>query len=171
MDKKALIVSADLFEDSELLCPMYRLQELGYQVDIAAPQKGTITGKHGYKVEAGLAIGEVESAGSCGYSVLVLPGGKAPAAVRQIPAALDIVRDFVSSGIPIAAICHGPQVLVSAGVVNNKRMTCYQSVAEELKDAGAQYEDVEVVVDGQFVTSRMPMDIPAFNRELVKKLG
>ncbi|EPR44322.1 intracellular protease, PfpI family [Desulfovibrio sp. X2] len=170
-DKKALIVSADNFEDTELLVPLYRLQEAGYHVDLAAPSKGKITGKHGYSVEANLGVEDVESAGSCGYSLLVLPGGKAPAALRVIPKVLDIARDFASSGAPIAAICHGPQILISAGLLQGRRATCYSSVVPELKEAGVNYEDKEVVVDGQFVTSRSPEDLPAFDREMMKKLG
>lgn len=170
IQRKALIVSADNFEDSELLAPMYRLQEAGFVVDVAAPSKGTITGKHGYEVEANLDVDSVEDAGSCGYKILVLPGGKAPEALREIPRVLDLVRDFVSSGLPIAAICHGPQILISAGVLNGKKATAYASVQPELKDAGIETVDQEVVVDGQFITSRQPSDIPAFNREMMKKI-
>ena len=169
--KKALIVSADNFEDSELLYPLYRLREAGFQVDLAAPSPGPITGKHGYTLTANLGVDAVESAGSCGYSLLVLPGGKAPQALRAIPKVIDIVTDFASSGIPIAAICHGPQLLVTARLLHGRRATCYTSVAEELKAAGALYEDVPVVVDGPFVTSRQPDDLPDFMREVMKKVG
>ena len=169
--KKALIISADLFEDSELLYPLYRLQEAGFLVDVAAPAVGTITGKHNYAVTANLAVDAVESAGSCGYSLLVLPGGKAPAALRDIPKVIDIVNDFASSGIPMAAICHGPQILVTARLLRGKRATCYTTVADELREAGALYEDAPVVVDGNLVTSRIPADLPDFMREVMKKVG
>lgn len=169
--KKALIISADLFEDSELLYPLYRLQEAGFQVDVAAPTTGTITGKHNYAVTANLAVDAVESAGSCGYSLLVLPGGKAPAALRGIPKVIDIVNDFASSGLPIAAICHGPQILVTARLLRGKRATCYTTVADELREAGALYEGAPVVVDGNLITSRIPADLPDFMREVMKKVG
>lgn len=169
--KKALIVSADHFEDTELLYPLYRLQEAGFQVDVAAPAAGPITGKHNYTVTANLAVDAVESAGSCGYSLLVLPGGKAPAALRGIPKVIDIVTDFASSGIPMAAICHGPQILVTARLLRGKRATCYTTVADELREAGALYEDAPVVVDGNLVTSRIPADLPDFMREVMKKVG
>lgn len=169
--QKALIVSADAFEDSELLYPLYRLREAGFVVDIAAPAAGTITGKHGYAVTANLAVDAVESAGSCGYSLLVLPGGKAPAALRTLPKVIDIATDFASSGIPTAAICHGPQILVTARLLRGKRATCYRTVADELKEAGALYEDSPVVVDGRLVTSRMPDDLPDFMREAMKLVG
>ncbi|KAF5032621.1 Protein/nucleic acid deglycase 2 [anaerobic digester metagenome] len=169
--KKALLISADNFEDSELLYPLYRLREAGFHVDIAAPAAGTITGKHGYAVAANLAVDAVESAGSCGYSLLVLPGGKAPATLRTIPKVIDIVTDFASSGIPMAAICHGPQILVTARLLRGRHATCYKTVADELKEAGALYEDAPVVVDGNLVTSRMPDDLPDFMREVMKKVG
>ena len=171
MKPKALIVSADQFEDSELLYPLYRLREAGYEVDIAAPAAGKITGKHGYVFEANLNLADVESHGACGYKVLVLPGGKAPAALRLLPKALDIARDFAGSGVPIAAICHGPQLLVTAGLLNGRKATCYKTVAEELRAAGALYQDAEVVVDANLITSRMPADLPAFMRELMRMLG
>ncbi|MEL7638567.1 MAG: type 1 glutamine amidotransferase domain-containing protein [Solidesulfovibrio sp.] len=169
--KKALILSADAFEDSELLYPLYRLREAGFHVDVAAPTAGSITGKHGYAVEANLGVDAVESAGSCGYSLLVLPGGKAPAALRGIPKVIDIVNDFASSGIPMAAICHGPQILVTARLLHGRRATCYKTVADELREAGALYEDSPVVVDRNLVTSRVPGDLPDFMREVMKLVG
>jgi protease I len=105
------------------------------------------------------------------YAILVLPGGAAPAAVRKEPKALEIARAFFSSDKPVAAICHGPQVLISAGLVRGRRATCYKSVADELKGAGALYEDREVVVDGKLVTSRQPADLPAFMRETMKQIA
>ena len=169
--KKALLISADNFEDSELLYPLYRLREAGFHVDIAAPAAGTITGKHGYAVTANLAVDAVESAGSCGYTLLVLPGGKAPATLRTLPKVIDIVTDFASSGIPTAAICHGPQLLVTARLLRGKHATCYKTVADELREAGALYEDAPVVVDGPLITSRIPDDLPDFMREVMKMVG
>jgi len=106
-----------------------------------------------------------------GYAVLVLPGGKAPAAIRNEPAVKSIVRAFFDADKPVGAICHGPQVLVSAGLLVGRRATCYRAVADELREAGALYEDSEVVVDGRLVTSRQPGDLPAFMRELMKLLA
>ncbi|HWQ08494.1 MAG TPA: type 1 glutamine amidotransferase domain-containing protein [Holophaga sp.] len=169
--KKALILSADAFEDSELLYPLYRLREAGWVVDVAAPTAGSITGKHGYVVAANLGVDAVQSPGSCGASLLVLPGGKAPAALRVLPRVIDIVTDFASSGIPIAAICHGPQLLVTARLLRGRRATCYKTVAGELREAGALYEDAPVVVDGPYITSRMPDDLPDFMREVMKMVG
>ncbi len=165
---KILVLTAENFEDSELLCPMYRLKEAGYQVDIAAPEWGEVKGKHGYKVTANLTLDEVEPSG---YRLLLLPGGKAPDRLRIMPKALDIVRAFHDLGLPIAAICHGPLILVSAGLLQGVRATCYRKVSRELEVAGALYEDQEVVVDQGFITSREPSDLPSFMMEVMKVLG
>jgi protease I len=162
---KALIISADHFEDTELLVPYYRLREAGFEVDVASISRGKINGKHGYVVSVDKSLRDVNTKD---YDLLVLPGGKAPAALRKEPAALEIVKDFFRSNKPVAAICHGPQILVSAGVIQGRRATCYHSVAEELKEAGAMYEDSEVVVDGNLITSRQPSDLPAFMRETIQ---
>lgn len=164
---KVLILSADNFEDSELLAPYYRFLEEGFEVDIASMKQGKITGKHGYEVYANMFLGEVNPDV---YDLLFLPGGKAPEAIRKQPAALEIARRFFAVGKPVAAICHGPQTLITAGLLNGRRATCYRTVASEMKVAGVLYEDAEVVVDGNLVTSRQPSDIPAFMRETMKLL-
>jgi protease I len=168
---RILIITADDFEDTELLCPMNRLLEAGYAVDIASLQKSRITGKKGYTVEADLAVDELPAEPSRDYDLLLLPGGKAPAKLRENSKVQDAARNFDQAGKPIAAICHGPQILISAGLLKGKQATSYTSVASELKDAGALYEDAEVVVDGKYVFSRHPGDIPAFNREIMAQLA
>jgi protease I len=165
---RALVVSADHFEDSELLYPFYRLQEEGLEVEVASTAGGKIIGKHGYEVAVNKALRDVDPND---YDLLVLPGGKAPAALRKDAAAIAIAQAFMRSGKPVAAICHGPQILITAGVLQGRHATCYRSVAEELNAAGAIYEDSEVVVDGKLVTSRQPADLPAFMRETVRLLG
>lgn len=164
---KALIISADHFEDSELLFPFYRLQEEGLEVDIASIARGKINGKHGYEVVADTALRDVDPKA---YDILILPGGKAPTKLRREQAAIAIAQDFMRNNKPVAAICHGPQILITAGVLQDRRATCYHSVAEELQASGALYEDKEVVVDGNLITSRQPADLPAFMREIVSLL-
>jgi protease I len=164
---KALIISADNFEDSELLVPYYRLKEEGFEVDIASMRKDKIKGKHGYEVNVDKTLQEV-SPGN--YDILILPGGKAPEAIRKEKAALEIAKYFFQKNKPVSAICHGPQTLITAGLLKGRHVTCYKSVAQEMKDAGAMYEDKEVVVDGNLVTSRQPADLPAFLRETIKIL-
>ncbi len=165
---KALILAADGVEDSELLYPFYRFQEEGIRAEIAGPRAGTITGKHGYTFESTLSFAD---AASSEYDVMVLPGGKAPETVRLSREALSATRDIIESGKPVAAICHGAQVLISAGVVRGRKATCYKGIRDDLKAAGAEYVDREVVVDGNLITSRFPGDLPAFCREIFRALG
>jgi protease I len=164
---KIAILTADDFEDSELLVPHGRFVAEGMSVDIVSVERGAILGKHGYRAFANLSIDEVHAAD---YDALLLPGGRAPEGLRRSPAVLRVVRDFFTAGKPVFAICHGPQILVSAGVLRGRSATCYSSVAGELREAGARYTDTEVVVDGNLVTARQPSDLPAFLREAVKKL-
>jgi len=164
---KALIISADNFEDSELLVPYYRLKEDGIHVDIASMKKGTIKGKHGYEVEVDKTLKEVNPDD---YDILILPGGKAPETVRKEKETITIAKHFFEKNKPVSAICHGPQTLISAGLLRGRHATCYKSVAQEMRDAGAIYEDKEVVVDGNLVTSRQPSDLSAFMRETIKKI-
>ncbi|TCS69245.1 protease I [Sulfuritortus calidifontis] len=165
---KALIVTAEQFEDSELFVPKQALEQAGIQVDIATPEKGhQFHGKHGGKVLADLTLREVAVED---YDLLVLPGGKAPAQLRRDEHAIRIAKDFFKAGKPVAAICHGPQILVSARLLEGRRVTCYKSVAQELKDNGALYEDSAVVVDGKLITSREPGDLPEFVREMLKQV-
>ncbi len=162
-----LILTADGFEDTELLCPYYRFREAGYQVDIAAPEWGEITGKHSYKVHANLAIREVSPDP---YPLLFIPGGKAPSKLRLIPEVLDLVRGFNEGGKLIAAICHGPQVLLSAGILKGRKATCYHKIAMELQANGVNYLDAEVIIDQNIITSRLPLDLPAFMKAILKTL-
>lgn len=164
---RALIISADNFEDTELLVPYYRLREEGIEVDIASIKRGKIKGKHGYEIEANRSIKEISPSD---YDILILPGGKAPEVIRKEKEAQDIARHFFESNKPVAAICHGPQTLISAGLLKGRHATCYRTVAEELKASGAIYEDKEVVVDGNLVTSRQPSDLPVFLKEMMKKI-
>ena len=164
---KALIISADNFEDTELLVPFYRLKEEGIHVDIASMKRGPFKGKHGYEVDAIMSLDEVPPHE---YDLLLLPGGKAPDAIRREKRAHEIARHFFEKNKTVAAICHGPQTLISAGLMKGRHATCYISVAQELKDAGAVYEDSEVVVDGNLITSRRPLDLPAFMKAIMKKI-
>ncbi len=164
---KALMISADNFEDMELFVPYYRLKEEGIQVDIASMKKGRIKGKHGYEIEINKTLEEVDPEV---YDILVLPGGKAPEEVRKDRTAVGIARFFFKKNKPVSAICHGPQILITAGLLKGRHATCYRSVAPEMKEAGAVYEDREVVVDGNLVTSRQPSDLPAFMRETMKMI-
>ncbi len=162
---KALIISAEGYEDTELLVPYYRLLEEGIETDIASMTKGPIKGKHGYEAQATKELADVAADD---YDILLLPGGRAPAIVRKEQRALEIAKEFFRKSKPVAAICHGPQILITAGLMKGRRATCYRSVADELRASGALYEDKPVIVDGNLVTSRQPSDLPAFMREVMK---
>lgn len=164
---KALIISADGFEDLELLVPYYRLKEENIEVDIASIKKGKIKGIRNYEIEANLSLDEVNPQE---YDLLLLPGGKAPEIIRKEKKALDISKYFFEKNKPVGAICHGPQTLISAGLLKGRHATCYKTVVDELKQSGAVYEDKEVVVDGNLITSRMPSDLPFFLREIMRLL-
>ena len=136
-------------------------------MDVAGPGKRAVAGKHGYEIEPNLALADVRADG---YDLLILPGGKAPETVRLDARALAVTRAMLKAGKPVAAICHGVQVLISAGVVKGRKATCWKGVRDDLKAAGAEYLDREVVVDGKLITSRCPDDLPAFCREIFKAL-
>jgi len=156
---RALIISADLFEDSELKIPYQFLRELGLSVDIVSLKKGTIIGKHGFNIYVTMTLNEVDPKK---YDILILPGGKGPSMIRKEQKALEIARYFFDQNKLVAAICHGPQILISAGLLEGRVATGYKSIAKEIRDAGAIYKDTEVVVDKNLITSRQPSDLNAF---------
>lgn len=128
---------------------------------------GLITGKHGYEINADVAFKDVNPAD---YNILVISGGKGPEKMRLDKDALEITRYFFKENKPVAAICHGPQVLVSAGVIKGRKATCWLGIRDDIIAAGALYEDREVVIDGNLISSRSPHDLYAFGREMIKLL-
>ncbi len=168
--KKAIVLTADKFEDMEVYVPVFRLLEEGWQVDVAAPKKEEINGEHGYSLMPDKTIEEVNPDE---YDLLLIPGGfpdGAPATVRKIKKALEITKSFFEKKKSVASICHGPWTLADAGVIKGRHLTSYwhDGVPEDIKKAGGIWEDKDVVVDGNLVTSRYPMDLPAFMREVIK---
>lgn len=167
-DKKVVIVSTHNFEDTELIYPYYRLKEAGADVKIASLEKGTIRGKHGIEVTAERAIKELDADN---YDAVIIPGGWAPDRLRVYKEVLDLVSRMNNKGKLIAAICHGPHVLVSAGVVRGKKLTAVRPLWDDLKNAGATVQDKAVVRDKNIITSRFPPDLPAFCKEIIKALS
>jgi protease I len=166
--KKVLIMVDDGVEDSEFIYPYYRFQEEGYRVDVVATKgKETYTGKHGVPIRSDLSPIDVEVAE---YEAVIIPGGRAPDRMRMNPGLVKIVKDAFMMGKVIAAICHGPQMLIEADVLRGKKATCWRSVSTDLKNAGGNYVDEAAVVDGMMVTSRSPADLPLFCRETIKLL-
>jgi intracellular protease, PfpI family len=167
MKKKVLLITADDFEDIEVLYPIYRVKEEGFDVLVATPNKSPAVGKHGYKVEADLSFAETREED---FDALIIPGGRAPERVRMKKEILEVVRDFFKKAKPVGAICHGPQVLISANVLKGRRLTGYWSIKDDIEFAGGIYEDKEVVVDGNLISSRFPGDLPYFMSEFIKSL-
>ncbi len=164
---RAVILVADEVEDLEMLVPYYRLKENGVEVDVAGPRIGSVHGKHGYALDVDLTFWDVDADG---YDLLVIPGGRAPETVRLDAKAIAAVRKFFDAAKPVAAICHGAQVLISAGVIEERRLTCWEGIRDDVRAAGGEYVDAEVVVDGNLITSRSPDDLPAFCREIMRAL-
>jgi protease I len=158
--KKMLIFLENGFEDSEFIYPYYRFQEEDYKLDIAATKaKQQYTGEHGVTFTSDLSVDEVDLND---YDAVIVPGGKGPDRMRLNSRFAEIVSDANQRGMVIAAICHGPQVLISADVVRRKTMTSWPSVRVDLKNAGANVVDQPAVTDGNIVTSRWPADLPDF---------
>jgi protease I len=170
---RGLVLTADKFEDMELIVPVLRLQEAGVAVDIAAPDNATIGGEHGYEVAPDLAFADVATSG---YQFLLVPGGfpdGAPLTVRNDAIARQIAAEFMASGRTVATICHGPWLLVSADLVRGRRLTSYwhDGVPEEISAAGGHWVDEPVVVDGNLISSRWPPDLSQFTAALAAAVG
>lgn len=162
---KVLILVGEEFEDLEAFYPYYRLKEEGIKPIVAWKAKGRVKGKMGYEIKADLSFDEVRPEE---YVGLILPGGKGPERIRTIPKVIEIVKAFEAK--PIAAICHGPQLLISAGLLKGKRATCYPGIRDDVRLAGAKYVDEPVVVDGNLITSRIPADLPYMMKEFIALL-
>ena len=167
--KKMVMLIEQDFEDVEVTEPLDHFKRAGIEVTIVGNDTGvTYTGKRGkasYKADT-----TPEKVNVRDFDVLFIPGGYAPDKMRLHQPMIDLVRKFHDSGKIIAAICHGPQVLISAGLVKGRRMTSWPSVAVDLKNAGAGYVDEPVVIDGKFITSRKPADIPSFSQAIIEAL-
>lgn len=171
--KKVAILVEEGFEQVEMTEPRKALEQQGAGTDLVSPRKGKVTAfqhdKRGDEFDVDVPL---DQATPDDYDALVLPGGVMnPDKLRMNPQAVNFVKSFVDSGKPIAAICHGPWTLIEAGGVRGRRMTSYPSLKTDLKNAGAQWSDEEVVTDRGLVTSRKPDDIPAFNRKMVEEIA
>ncbi len=164
---KAIILSTDQFEDSELTEPLQQLEQAEVECDIASLQSGKITGKKGAEVVAGMTLNEVNPDN---YDLLLLPGGGAPAKLRKSQTALDIAQHFFDKNKLVAAICHGPQILVTADLLQGRKATCIDKISDELTQAGAQYLDAPLVIDDNLITSRHPGDLHEFIKAILTRL-
>ena len=163
--KRILILTADRCDDEELMVPYYRFLEEEMQVTVASIRAEEIHAKYHFTLKADISLEEIREAD---YDALYLPGGGAPEKLRVEPLAVRAVRDFHTAGKPIGAICHGPQLMISADILRGRRATCYPGIADDVKNAGAIYTDETTVTDGNLVTARRPADLPVFLREFLR---
>lgn len=152
-----LILTDNKTEDLEFFYPYYRFIEEGFKVDVATPKGGAFKGKHGTGLKETVSLAQVKIED---YDLLYIPGGKAPSHLKKSEDAVTFTRQFFETGKPIAALCHGPQLLAAAGVVQGKRLAAWPEIEDEITDAGGSFVDAQTVVDGQLITARWPADLP-----------
>jgi len=171
--KKVAIVATDGFEQSELTEPLKALKNAGAEAHVIAPKAGDIQGmKHDQKGDKIRVDRTLSEADATQYDALVLPGGVAnPDNLRIVPEAIAFIRRFVEDEKPIAAICHGPWTLIDAGGVEGRTLTSWPSLKTDLRNAGANWVDEQVVVDSGLVTSRKPADLPAFCAKMIEEIA
>lgn len=168
-DKKVAFLITEGFHDAETLFPKAYLTNHGIQVTLIGAETGTFTAYNSdvnLVVEKSIADVSIDS-----YDALVIPGGHSPGNLREHESAVDFAREFVERNKPTAAICHGPQVLVTADVINGRNLTGVEGIEDEITGAGAQFSDQEVLVDDNLITSRVPDDLPAFSRAILNALS
>jgi len=172
-DKRIAILATDGFEQSELEEPLNALEEAGAEVQIVSIKSGRIEGmrheERGDSVEVDTTL---DDADVNDFDALMIPGGLInPDTLRANRKAIEFVRSFAREGKPIAAICHGPWLLIEAGLVRGRRLTSWPNIRTDIENAGGEWVDEEVVVDNGIVTSRSPDDIPAFNEKMIEEFA
>lgn len=171
--KRIAVLATDMVEQIELVEPRQALEDAGAETELLSLEEGEIQGFNHYdKADTFPVDKAVEDADANDYDGLLLPGGVGnPDTLRADENAVELVRSFVESGKPVAAICHAPWTLVEADVVRGRRLTSFHSIRTDVENAGGNWVDEEVVVDGNLVTSRRPDDIPAFNEKMIEVLA
>ena len=167
--KRIAILVDNIYQEMEVWYPLYRFREAGAEVVTIGARAGeTYTSKLGYPVVSEKSYEQVSASD---FDGVVVPGGFAPDFIRRYPKATQFVKDLDAQGKLVAAICHGLWVLCSAGILRGRRATCFFAIQDDVVNAGGLYEDAEVVVDRNLVTSRKPDDLPAFCREALRVAG
>ncbi|MBM3119076.1 MAG: type 1 glutamine amidotransferase [Chloroflexi bacterium] len=168
--KRIAILAEQDFEDSELIEPLKAMKEAGAQVFVVG--SGSQTTYKGKRGKATIKVDiDADKVRAEDFDAIIIPGGYAPDKMRLHQSMIDLVRKAYGLGGVIAAICHGPQLLISADIVRGRRVTSWPSVAIDLKNAGANWVDEPIVRDGNLITSRKPSDLPVFNRAIIQALG
>lgn len=167
--KRIAILAENMYQEMELWVPYYRLKEEGAEVKVVGAGGGSsYTSKHGYPVSVDVQAEQVKAVE---FDAVVIPGGYAPDIMRRHAAMVTLVREAAQQGKVVAAICHAGWMLVSAGILKGRKATSFFSIKDDLVAAGADWQDAEVVVDGNLITSRKPDDLPAFCRTIVAALA
>jgi len=171
--KTVAILTENGFEEIELTSPKKALEEAGATVHIVSPQKGKVKAwKHDHWSIELPVDKNLSDVNASDYDALMLPGGVLnPDQLRTNKAAVEFAKDFLEAGKPVAAICHGPQLLIETGLLDGRNVTSFPSIQSDIKNAGANWHDREVVVDNGLVTSRSPKDLEAFNKKMIEEIG
>jgi len=166
MAEKIFLLIENEYRDEEMIYPFYKFREAGYEVKVVGPEKGKeYRGKYGTFLKSDLAVFEADPDDA---AALIIPGGHAPDKMRTSKQMVDLVKKMNLQQKVIGAICHGGWMLVEADIIKGKKVTGYISIATDLKNAGGEYLDMEVVVDSNIVTSRKPDDLPAFCKSILE---
>jgi protease I len=166
--KRIAVLAENIYEDLEAWYPIMRLREAGHRVVVVGPESDTVyESKHGYPLRSDLAARDAKASK---FDGIVIPGGYAPDKMRRDAKMVKLVRDIFHAGGITVSICHGPWMLCEADVLRGRRFTCVSAVRTDCENAGGKFEDAEVVVDGNLITSRTPPDLPAMMRETLRAL-
>ena len=171
MPKRVAMIVARNFDDAEAMVPKSYLEELGAEVTVIAPERTAVEGKKGTVLLPDTTFAELTEASEAAFDLLLIPGGGAPENLRIVDEAVAFTRRFVQSGRPVASICHGPQLLISAGVLAGRTTTCVNKIRDDVTNAGATYVDEALVIDGNLISSRTPADLPDFHRAIAEAIG
>ena len=171
--RKVAILTENGFEEIELTSPMRALKDAGALVEIVSPQKKTVKAWNHDHWSMELTVDvQLDNANVDDYDALVIPGGVLnPDQMRSNPDCVDFAQQFLEEQKPVAAICHGPQLLIETGMLSGKNMTSFPSIRTDLENAGVHWSDVEVITDGGLTTSRSPKDLDAFNKRIIEEIS
>lgn len=168
--KRVAVVIAHNFEDIEVTAPVQAVESAGAEFVLIGIEPGEVTGKKGHVFTVDTTFADLPADAIDGFDLLLIPGGGAPENLRIVDAAVDFTRKFVESGKPVASICHGPQLLISAGVLKGRRTTSVNKIRDDITNAGGLYEDADLVIDGNLISSRTPRDLDIFDQAIVDAL-
>jgi protease I len=169
--KRVAVVIANNFEDVEVTSPVQAVESAGAEFVLIGIEAGKVRGKKGHVFTVDTTFDDLPPNAIDTFDMLIIPGGGAPENLRIVEKAVDFTKRFVESGKPVASICHGPQLLISADVLKGRKTTSVNKIRDDIKNAGGLYEDSELVIDGNLISSRTPRDLEVFNQAIVDALA